>query len=123
MEPDPFTPRTEVAPDAGSHPDGTPASSPGSVGSGDADELAMLTSIEEDLAAVEAAMVALDGIDVTTMDGATAAAQVDAIAGQGRFDLPAGESADPPSDPAPTDAPSDPASEVPAGEPPAVRTV
>lgn len=51
-----------------------------------ADELVLLTSIEEDLAAVDAAMAALDGIDTTTMDGATAAAQVEAIAGRDRFD-------------------------------------
>ena len=54
-----------------------------------ADELVLLTSIEEDLAAVDAAMAALDGIDASTMDGATAAAQVEAIAGRDRFDLAA----------------------------------
>lgn len=106
MEPDPITPDAADRPDARPPVAPVPAEAAGGHGTaademaademaadetaGDhgsaADELVLLTSIEEDLAAVDAAMAALDGIDTTTMDGATAAAQVEAIAGRDRFD-------------------------------------
>lgn len=94
MESDPITPdaadRPDARPPAGLEPAAqepdNPAGGDGSAASGAAaDELVLLTSIEEDLAAVDAAMAALDGIDTTAMDGATAAAQVEAIAGHDRF--------------------------------------
>ena len=54
-----------------------------------ADELELLAGIEQDLAAVEAAMTGLDRIDAQEIGGAAAAAQVEAIVGSGRFDVEA----------------------------------
>ncbi len=56
---------------------------------GGADELELLAGIEQDLAAVEAAMTGLDRIDAQEIGGAAAAAQVEAIVGSGRFDVEA----------------------------------
>ena len=50
-----------------------------------ADELAVLTAIEQDLAAVEEAMAGLDRIDADQVGGAAAATQVAAIVGSDRF--------------------------------------
>lgn len=119
MESDPITPdaadRPDVRPPAAQEPAAqepaaqepaaqepdNPAGGDGAAASGAAaDELVLLTSIEEDLAAVDAAMAALDGIDTTAMDGATAAAQVEAIAGHDRFE---------PTDPTAPTAPAAPA--------------
>lgn len=52
-----------------------------------ADELTVLAGIEDDFAAVEAAMEGLDRIDAREVGGAAAAAQVEAIVGSGRFDV------------------------------------
>ncbi len=49
------------------------------------DELAVLTAIEQDLAAVEEAMAGLDRIDADQVGGAAAATQVAAIVGSDRF--------------------------------------
>ena len=52
---------------------------------GETDELAVLTAIEQDLAAVEEAMAGLDRIDADQVGGAAAATQVAAIVGSDRF--------------------------------------
>jgi hypothetical protein len=49
------------------------------------DELALLTRIEQDLAAVEEAMSGLDRVDADQVGGAAAAAQVAAVVGSDRF--------------------------------------